>query len=100
MAPLNLADIVIHRMAIRISGERYRPLRAFFAIVRGELLNYCDSAFNSSFPPQRRLLDGLKTVVGESFEVETQVWSMTRDSCPTVRCQELFSYYRNFILSV
>ena len=59
-----------------------------------KLRNY--SAFNSS-SPQRRLPDGLKTVVEGSFEVETQVWSMARHSRPTVRCQGLFSCHRNFI---
>ncbi len=45
------------------------------------------------FIPQRRFHDGLKTIVGwvGLAQVVTQLWSMTRNSWLTERCQGLFA---------
>ena len=73
--------------AVRVVNKAgFRIKRSRFAFAKHALFrNDGGSKFQNfrclHLPPQRRLRDGLKTVVGKStLEVKTQVWSMARDS--------------------
>ena len=68
-----------------ISNLNFRTINIYFYY----------AMFFRTASPERRLPDGLKTVVGGGgFEGMTQVWSMVRYSGCSVRCQELFSCCR------